>query len=166
VTDSKGLSTFVFAGAMPAGSSVDTKRGEQLQGWLTKAEVQHVLLMLNRSPDVPDIWLSPKHTRSVRPFAVLRGECVYEKSGDLCFYAGARDKKAGNLMMILSRFPSALAPRRYGKGVLKMSGGRGGLTKGNLTWDLVEVNNDGNERLGNWDTIVSKALGAAVKGMF
>lgn len=164
VTDSKGLSTFVFAGDIP--DRAETTSAAQLKGWMAKAEVQHVLRMLTRSLDMNDLWISPKHAVKVQPFPVPRGDCAYEKSGNLCFYAGPRDKSSSNMMMVLSAFPSAITPRKYGKGILKMEGGRGGLVKGDVTWDVVNVTPLDDKRVRNWDTTVPKALGIREKQIF
>ncbi|HLK69537.1 MAG TPA: hypothetical protein VKU19_39175 [Bryobacteraceae bacterium] len=165
VTDNRGLSTFVVTGALPRGSGIEPTKATQLQGWLARPEIYRALRQLNRSPDVPGIWISRKSVRKAKPFAVAEGECSFEKSGNLCFYLGARNKSSDNVLMVLSNFPPALATRKYGTGKIN-SGGGAELVSGPVEWDLVAVNSPIEERVGDLDKVVGKAPPQGSKSSF
>lgn len=163
VTDSTGFSTFLFAGALPRGSKIKTTSAAQLKGWIARAEVHRVLLQLNRDPDEPDVWISPKSVRMVQPFAVDKGDCLFDKSGKLTFFSGPRDKKSSNVLLVLAKFPSSLSRHKYGTGTLK-AGGTGGLSSGDVDWEIVAVDEPMGDRVGDLDKIY-RAI-SATKGVF
>jgi hypothetical protein len=102
--------------------------------------------------DVPEIWISRKSVRQVRPFAFAEGDCSFEKSGNLCFYAGARNKNSDNVVMVLSHFPQILATRKFGVGKINTRAGAE-LASGPVEWDLVSVNSPIEDRVGDLDKV-------------
>jgi len=151
VTDSKGNSTFLTAGHLPQGSGVKPTKAVHLTGWIASAQVFRALLRLTRSAEEKDIWISPRDTDSIQPFGIDRGECVYN-TGSLFCYSGSRGGSGkGDVLLVLWGFPATLQARKRGDGRLNAGPSPGGLTAGDLMWDIVAVNTPVEDRVGNWD---------------
>jgi hypothetical protein len=141
VTDSHSLSTLVYAGAVPR--NIEAKQATELQGWITQPGVFRVLMKMTTSPHEPDIWISQKAVLKVRPFGVAGGDCLFEATGKLRFFSGARGGRSSDELMVLSNFPLTLKTGPYrnsGVGVLNRGRTAGALTSGDIEWYLVAVN--------------------------
>jgi hypothetical protein len=150
ITDSKGMSAFLITGAAPRGSAVKPVNTAQLGAWIAQKQVFHALLRLTRNPDERDIWVSWKHVRTIQPFGIDEGECLYDTKS-LFSYAGKRGKDSGNVLMVLWSFPEKLQARKRGHGRLNPGPAAGGLVDGDITWDIVAVNSPVEDRVGDWD---------------
>jgi hypothetical protein len=150
VTDGEGKSALVTAGILPRGSGLKPGKAVELNGWIARQQVFRALLRLTRSIDEKDIWVSWDSAKTVSPFGIKDGECLYD-TGSLFLYPGPRSKSSTNVLMVLWSFPLKLQARKRGDGRLNPGPAAGGLTSGDITWDIVAVNSPVEDRIGDWD---------------